>query len=493
MLRRMSSVGLVLAALLVFSLVTLAQPATPPGSNATPAATPGLTPGPTPANGSGQTAPIRIMTFNIWIGGEQVDLTQVVEAIRLSDADVVGLQEAEGRLPQIAGRLGWSYVDERQHVISRFPLIDPPGADGAYLFVQPRPGAIFAIANVHLPSDPYGPEAVRDGAALDEVLTIEQDTRLPLLQPRLDALAPVLAAGIPTFFTGDFNAPSATDWTEATMANRDAVRFPVAWPTSTAMMAAGFTDSYRAAHPDPVAQPGLTWTPGYPNPLLRPNETFDRIDFVWSAGAATVTSSQIVGEAGGPDVDVALSPFAAATDRAVTVGDPLTVRFHAAGAEGERIVLIPAGAPLEDVLFSLAPRETFIDGSVTFGTGTLSAGRYDAALVSTSDEIVSRSSFEIMAPGAVPIVMAPADPVPAGSTVAISVANAPGSRWDWVAIYAEGDPDLLNYLTYAYTGAVISGTVELDSTGLEPGTYTVRLLHDDGYELLAETTLTIVP
>ena len=280
------------------------------------------------------------------------------------------------------------------------------------------------------------------------------------------------------------------------------------------MMAAGFTDSYRTVHPDAAAEPGLTWTPGYPNPLLRPNETFDRIDFVWSAGNVNATSSKIVGEAGGPDVDIAVSPFpsdhrgvvstfqvqlatpppfAAVTARALTVGDPLTVRFHAPGAAGERIVLVPSGAPLADAVFALAPRETFIDGSVTFGTGTMAPGSYDAALVSATDEIITRSPFEIMAPGALPVLTAPTGSIPAGSPATVTFTDAPGSRWDWVAIYADGDPDLLNYLTYAYTGAAISGTVAIDTTGLEPGVYTVRLLRDDCYELLAETTITIVP
>src|SRR5262245_53280339 len=39
---------------------------------------------------------LRVMTFNVWLGGVQVDLAQVVAAIEAARADVVGLQEAEG-------------------------------------------------------------------------------------------------------------------------------------------------------------------------------------------------------------------------------------------------------------------------------------------------------------------------------------------------------------------------------------------------------------
>ena len=34
---------------------------------------------------------VKVMTFNIWIGGFVVDFTKVVEAIEISGADVVGL------------------------------------------------------------------------------------------------------------------------------------------------------------------------------------------------------------------------------------------------------------------------------------------------------------------------------------------------------------------------------------------------------------------
>jgi hypothetical protein len=47
-------------------------------------------------------------------------------------------------------------------VVSRFPLIDPPEARGEYLLAQVSPGRVFALANEHLTSDPYGPYLVRD-------------------------------------------------------------------------------------------------------------------------------------------------------------------------------------------------------------------------------------------------------------------------------------------------------------------------------------------
>ena len=106
------------------------------------------------------------MSFNIWLGGDVVDFGGVVRAIHAADADIVGLQEAEGNTGRIAKALGWPYWSDRLHVVSRYPLIDPPGAAGQYVLAQVKPGQVFALANEHLPSDPYGPYLVRDGKTL---------------------------------------------------------------------------------------------------------------------------------------------------------------------------------------------------------------------------------------------------------------------------------------------------------------------------------------
>ncbi len=81
----------------------------------------------------------------------------------------------------IAERLGWHY-DERMHVISRYPLVDPPGANGLYTFVEVATGEVAAIANTHLTATPYGPHELRDGATAEEVLAIEESVRLPEVQ-----------------------------------------------------------------------------------------------------------------------------------------------------------------------------------------------------------------------------------------------------------------------------------------------------------------------
>jgi endonuclease/exonuclease/phosphatase family metal-dependent hydrolase len=251
---------------------------------------------------------VKVMTFNTWIGGEVVDFNKVVEVIQAGGADIVGLQEAEAHTVEIADRLGW-YADERQQIISRFPLTTPPEGEGSYLYAQLAPGQVVAVANTHLPSDPYGPTMVRDGSSLDEVLANEADTRMSALDPRLERWSALAATGMPLFVTGDFNTPSNLDWTDNTVDLLPHIKYAVPWPVTIAMQDAGFVDTFRQAHPSPTMTPGRTWTYGYPYPRVLPDEVIDRIDYVWASGAGDVLDSQIVGNAGTPGADIEVTPY----------------------------------------------------------------------------------------------------------------------------------------------------------------------------------------
>jgi len=59
-------------------------------------------------------------------GGDVVDFAKVIDAITAARADIVGLQEAEGNTQRIAEAPHWPYWSDCLHLVSRFPLIDPP-------------------------------------------------------------------------------------------------------------------------------------------------------------------------------------------------------------------------------------------------------------------------------------------------------------------------------------------------------------------------------
>jgi len=207
-------------------------------------------PGTAAPAGPATTIRLRVMTFNIFYGGDELNLStgnwclrpdgcpetleKVIEAIRVMGADIVGLEEGEHNTRAIAEALGWHW-SERMQTVSRFPLIDPPGGDGLYVFAAPSPGRVVALANVHLPSDPYGPYLVRDGAPPGEIMALETSVRLPAIQDQLRVLPGLAAAGIPVFLTGDFNSPSHLDWTAAVAAVREKISYPFDWPVSRAL------------------------------------------------------------------------------------------------------------------------------------------------------------------------------------------------------------------------------------------------------------------
>lgn len=472
-------------------------------------------------NGKAQTEPteLRIMTFNIWLGGELVNFGKVVEAIQAADADIVGLQEATGNTRRLADALGW-YTNERMQIISRFPLIDPPGGDGNYIFAQIAPSEVVAVANVHLPSDPYGPYLVRDGSTLEQVLENEQATRMPMLESVLTSLSELAQTGMPIFLTGDFNTPSHLDWTNALTETREEVKYTVEWPVTVAVEAAGFIDTYRAVHSDPVAEPGVTWTYGYPYPRLEPNEVIDRIDLVFATSDVKVLNSEIVGPSGSPNVDFGITPypsdhravvstvsvrpvepplFVAADQRRVVQGEPIVVRYHAPnGEDTDRIVLVKSeGDAVNDALMSLPPYEADFFGSVTFGSITLESGLYDAVLLSNGEE-ASRNSFWIVEANATSMLSTDKASFTVGEAIIVSWENAPSNRWDWLGIYVADDADLYNYLGFVYTGASVSGRTTFDSDVLgemmlPAGEYEVRLMLDDGYQLLGSSRFTVEP
>ncbi len=377
--------------------------------------------------GGGGPLELSVMTFNIEYGGDRVDFGRVVEAIRAAGADVVGVQEAWGHIPRLAEELGWQHFDTRMHIVSRYPLIDPGGADGRYVLAEVQPGHVVALGNVHLPADPFGPSEVRDGAPADVVLELERRLRLPAIAGPLAALSALAAAGVPAFLTGDLNSPAASDW--VVVGQRPHVRYPLAWPVSRAVEAAGFRDSYRALHPDPLAEPGLTWPAARPrvagwNP--EPDETQERIDFVFAAGNAVPLASRIVGEPGAADVAVSVDPWptdhrgvvstfrvvpapmpalVAVASRSVTVGEALDVAVRAPDGSDARVVVrsLAGEAVAEGVAARAITQEAAALARLRFATESMSHGAYEVVLLDAAQgEELARTDVLLLAAGSTP-------------------------------------------------------------------------------------------
>ncbi len=479
---------------------------------------------------------LSVMSLNIFYGGDDFDLRsrdwcpvadgcpgglrKLARIIRASGADVVGVQEAERNTAALARLLGW-HADPRAHVISRFPLLRPAGGQGLYTFVEPVPGRIVAVANTHLPSSPYGPYKVQRGKSRATVLALERRLRVPALAHVLRALPRLVARGVPVFLTGDFNSPSHLDWTPAVAAARADVPYPVRWPASATLADAGFVDSYRSVHSDPVADPGFTWTPG--GPEARKHDVFDRIDWVLSSGPAVAVSSRLVGETGNPQVDVAIPgtfptdhrgvvssfevtpaeapPAVSPSGRRVLVGDGsrLHVRFHASGGTDE-VVAIVARSGADGKLLAARSTRARTSGGVLLPTARLRAGRYDVVLRNTaSGADLARSPIWVYGRDSRSRMTTNADSYRPGEPITVSWDRAPGEHLDWIGLYrcrrTCDEPGA--YLSYRYTRTRIKGSLVLSDVvapgeaappwPLPPGQYVARLLVDDSYRVIGRT------
>ncbi|EPY10132.1 MULTISPECIES: endonuclease/exonuclease/phosphatase family protein [Paenibacillus] len=243
---------------------------------------------------------LKVMTFNIWRGSTSI--VQVAEAIRTAEADVIGIQEADGQLPALARKLNF-YYDEGHSILSRYPLHQ--SAHKEFIWVEVAPDEVAAMSNVHLCHEPYGPYDIRDGLNAAAAVANENRIHMQEMNSRFHLLGQLASQGVPVFLTGDFNAPSHLDWTDEAKSMHFGVA--VEWSVSIRLEQLQFRDSYREVHSDPLTKPAVTWTPGG-NGHIEPDEVHDRIDFVYAGGPSATIDSCIVGERG-PYTDIAITPW----------------------------------------------------------------------------------------------------------------------------------------------------------------------------------------
>jgi len=250
---------------------------------------------------------LRVMTFNIWIGGAAggQPLERTTEAIRKSKADIVGMQETISKSNDsskiIADSLGWHHLAQggNTSIISRFPIESSTANKwGATISVTESTKVHFF--NAHFRPSPYQPYQLKKipyGNApfiktAEEAIHWANKSRGDQVDRLLKEVIPTLKLGEPVFITGDFNEPSFQDWTKRA-SEKKIVPLEVKFPTTTKVVQAGLIDTFRKIHTNEIKERGYTWT-NITKPE-DPNDFHDRIDFVFSKGAEIV-DSQIVGE-----------------------------------------------------------------------------------------------------------------------------------------------------------------------------------------------------
>jgi hypothetical protein len=465
---------------------------------------------PTPLK-AGRSMELKVLVFNVEYGGGPA----TDRVIRQVDADVVGVLESYDRLPEIAAATGYPYFNTSLQILSRYPILEPSGGDGQYAFIEVQPGFAVVFCNIHLDYVRYGPDGLRAGLAVADVIATENVVRTSAIAGQLHTLPPLADRGYAVILTGDFNEPSSLDYTEATAHVAQAPKAAVAWPVSEALLTAGFRDSFRDVHPDPVKYPGITF------PDLN-----DRIDFIYASGPTRTVSSALVGEEGGPGVSIGVSPWTsdhravvstflvtpralpalvAVDARLLTFGDMVTVTYEAPGSSGNAVaIVIPGGDPGSAVLRQDAPGAR---GRLMFDTSALDPTSYDTVLTGRDGTEIARVSILLRARDARIRLTTDRQDYAVGEPIKIMWADGPANRWDWVAIYRASAADRTadSYLIWAYTGIHSSGTVPPSVAGsltlgpdaeggpwpLPPGDYVVHYLLADQYESAGSAGFTV--
>lgn len=236
---------------------------------------------------------LRVLSFNLWLGGQAVNNyhEKQIRFLAQENIDIVGIQESiGGHGIRIARALGWhSWQGPAVSIITRYPITDvleTPTKSGAVRISLDGTENDILFWNCHLGYDPYGPyDFCFDRMTFEQVMEREIESGRT---PEIIAITEAMKASIanadntPVFLTGDFNAPSHLDWIDATKDQHCGYGY-TEWPTSKYPADAGLIDSYRVAHPDPVSDPGITWSPIFLDNEGR-KEPLDRIDFVYHKG-----------------------------------------------------------------------------------------------------------------------------------------------------------------------------------------------------------------
>ena len=272
---------------------------------------------------------VKVMSYNIHRGGIimlKQPLSQTAKAIQLAKADIVGIQETRSpkgdTLEDLAKLLGWNH-DEGSCIVTRYEIVEHFKGGKDYkggIKVKLDSGKEAYVFNLHLPSHPYQPYqllGIRPSwhkhtnnitfiKTEAEAIEWAEKARGAEIQKLLKVISSLPNKEAPVFVVGDFNEPSHLDWTEAAAkSGRHPIK--VAYPTSSSMLEAGFTDSYRTLYPDEMKNPGITWSPAYK--VGDPRTHHDRIDFVYFKGEGLkVTEVKIVGE-NKKNADIVVSPY----------------------------------------------------------------------------------------------------------------------------------------------------------------------------------------
>lgn len=240
---------------------------------------------------------MKLMGFNIFHGGhelgQEVGVERVIEVIKESKAEVIGIIETYGSGAIIADALGY-YLYLRSSnlsIMSKYPIVETYDISQSFncsaATIQISQDQTINYVNLWLDYMPNTDQAIRERQPVEQIIGDEQKTRAKELRTILKELEPLMDRNIPLFVSGDFNIASHLDWIEEAKDIHQG--YMIEWPTSKLMIEAGFKDSYRELFPDPVKHQCLTWSP------MSKLDLQYRIDFIYYKGnSVQATDSKMI-------------------------------------------------------------------------------------------------------------------------------------------------------------------------------------------------------
>ncbi|MCD7937029.1 MAG: endonuclease/exonuclease/phosphatase family protein [Tannerellaceae bacterium] len=237
---------------------------------------------------------LKVQVWNIWHGGrrygQHVGVARVVDVLKQNNADVIGLVETYGSGEIIADSLGYYFylISSNLSIMSRYPIeetikIHEPFFSGGAVLDLGKQGKI-AFFDIWLHASPDICRLIEGEQIIAGLLEKEHPLRVAAIEQILSGIKDYVkeAEEMPVILAGDFNCGSHLDWTEE---SKDIhYGMVVDWPVSHRMLDAGFRDSFRELYPNPVMNPGFTWSP-----LINPQSPekdciHDRIDYIYYKG-----------------------------------------------------------------------------------------------------------------------------------------------------------------------------------------------------------------
>ena len=232
---------------------------------------------------------LKILNWNIWHGGRHngtvLGVDQVIEVIQNAGPDIITMQETYGSGPKIADKLGFYFYLRSSNisVMSRYPISEtydlyhPFYLGGANIQLDDKRDIdVFSLWISSAPD--FSIVAHKKDATLDKIYKAEEKYRLKNITSILELLKPITLRDTPLVVAGDYNSPSAKDWTSKTTQWHNGL--VVNWPVVNLVEKNKFIDSFKQIHKDETLyRKHIGW-----KNEMEVNWMNERIDYIFTKG-----------------------------------------------------------------------------------------------------------------------------------------------------------------------------------------------------------------